>query len=49
MIDRIYDRPTADDNHEYDDRSGKDRRVTHTMIDPDRDRRKGDRRRRQPR
>jgi hypothetical protein len=46
MIDRIYDHPTAHDTQEFDERSGKDRRVIHTTVDPDRDRRKGERRKR---
>ena len=44
MIDRIDHHPTSGENKGYDERSGKDRRKVHTMIDPDIEKRKGDRR-----
>ena len=44
MIDRIDAHPTARDAKDFDERSGKDRRVIHTMLDPDRDKRKKNRR-----
>ena len=44
MIDRIDSHPTPQDMPEFDERSGKDRRQIHTMLDPDMDRRKADRR-----
>jgi hypothetical protein len=46
MIDRIDERPTSKNHKLYDQRSGEDRRKVHTMIDPDKERRKGDRRKR---
>jgi hypothetical protein len=46
MIDRIDSHPTSDDHNNFEERSGKDRRKIHTMLDPDIDRRKGDRRKR---
>lgn len=48
MIDRIDSHPTPRDYKESDQRSGKDRRRIHTMLDPDMDKRKGDRRRKNP-
>jgi len=46
MIDRIDTQPTSVDHKNYfDERSGKDRRKIHTMLDPELDRRKGERRR----
>ncbi|BBO66944.1 hypothetical protein DSCA_08740 [Desulfosarcina alkanivorans] len=44
MIDRIDHHPTPTNYDEYDQRSGKDRRRIPTMLDPDVDKRKGDRR-----
>ncbi len=44
MIDRIDEQPTPKDHKIYDRRTGKDRRKVHTMVDPDKERRKGDRR-----
>ena len=44
MINRIDEQPTAIDHKFYDRRSGKDRRKVHTMVDPIKERRKGDRR-----
>jgi len=44
MIDRIDEHPTPMSSKYFDKRKGKDRRKLHTMIDPDKDRRKGDRR-----
>ena len=44
MIDRIDSHPTPDDPIYIEQRSGKDRRKIHTMLDPAIDRRKGDRR-----
>ena len=46
MIDRIDEQPTPKDHKIYDRRTGKDRRKVHTMVDPDKERRKGDRRKR---
>ena len=46
MIDRIDTHPTPHDRIYIDQRSGKDRRKIHTMLDPAIDRRKGDRRKR---
>lgn len=46
MVDRIDEQPTPKDHKYYDRRSGKDRRKVHTMVDPNKDRRKGDRRKR---
>ena len=46
MIDRIDSHPTSDDHNNFEERSGKDRRKIHTMLDPDIVRRKGDRRKR---
>jgi hypothetical protein len=45
MIDRIDRHPTAKGTEAFDERSGKDRRKIPTMLDPDIDRRKGERRR----
>ena len=45
MIDRIDRHPTAKGLEPFDERSGKDRRKVPTMLDPDIDRRKGERRR----
>ena len=44
MIDRIDTHPTPRDPIYIDQRSGKDRRKIHTMLDPTIYRRKGDRR-----
>ena len=46
MIDRIDDHPTPINYKKFDERGGKDRRKIHTMMDPLKDRRKGDRRKR---
>jgi hypothetical protein len=46
MIGRIDEQPTPLDHKIHDKRIGKDRRKIHTMLDPDKDRRKGDRRKR---
>lgn len=45
MVDRIDEHPTARDYDFFDERSGKDRRMHHTMLDPEMDKRKKDRRR----
>ena len=45
MINRIDEHPTPRGVKNFDQRKGKDRRKLHTMIDPEKDRRKGDRRR----
>ena len=45
MIDRIDTHPTGKGLEDVDERSGKDRRRIHTMLDPKFDRRKGERRR----
>lgn len=44
MIDRIDNHPTPQDYKYVEERSGKDRRKIHTMLDPEKDKRKGDRR-----
>ncbi len=44
MIDRIDTQPTPRDDKDAEERSGKDRRKIHTMLDPDKDKRKSDRR-----
>ena len=51
MIDRIDEQPTPETDRNFrlikvfnNQRSRKDRRKIHTMLDPDKDRRKGDRR-----
>ncbi|WP_319522345.1 hypothetical protein [uncultured Desulfosarcina sp.] len=44
MIDRIETHPTGKEYNNINLRSGKDRRKGYTMIDPDLDRRKEDRR-----
>ena len=50
MVERIDDQPTPDENLlrlkgvYHDRRSGKDRRVGYTTLDPSRDRRKKERR-----
>ena len=44
MIDRIETHPTRPDFEEVDQRSGKDRRQGTTMLDPEMDQRKGERR-----
>ena len=44
MIDRIDEQPTPLEYKFYERRSGKDRRKIHTMLDPDTDKRKGERR-----
>ncbi len=46
MIDRNDSQPTAVNEKEIDQRDGEDRRKIFTMLDPDIDRRKGDRRKR---
>ncbi len=48
MIDRIDEQPTSKNQKIYDKRCGKDRRKVHTMVDPDKERRKGDRRKKRP-
>ena len=44
MTDKIDEQATQTDHKEFDKRSGKDRRKVHTMIDPGKDRRKWNRR-----
>jgi hypothetical protein len=50
MLDKIDEQPTPDEEHlrrigvYHDRRSGKDRRRGYTVIDPSKDRRKGERR-----
>jgi len=44
MIDRLDTHPTSRDFKDFDQRSGKDRREMHTMLDPGRDKRKKNRR-----
>ena len=44
MIDKNDEQPTPTDHKEFEKRSGKDRRKVHTMIDPDKDRRTWNRR-----
>jgi hypothetical protein len=44
MIDRIETHPTVKVYNNINLRSGKDRRKAYTMLDPDLDRRKGERR-----
>ena len=44
MIDRIETHPTAEGSYHINLRSGKDRRQGYSMIDPDLDRRKRERR-----
>ena len=48
MIDRIDTHPTPRDHINFELRSGKDRRKIHTMLDPAIDRRKRDRRNKEP-
>ena len=55
MIDRINEQPTAETDRNYiflnelsNRRSGTDRRKTHTMLNPDIDKRKGERRKKRP-
>ncbi len=48
MIDRIEMHPTPPGHEEFDQRSGKDRRRTHTMLDPGKDQRKVNRRQNSP-
>jgi hypothetical protein len=48
LIDRIDTHPTPPNKIYIEERSGKDRRKIHTMLDPAIDRRKGDRRKRSP-
>ena len=55
MIDRIDEQPTPETDRNFrlikvfnNQRSRKDRRKIHTMLDPDKDRRKGDRRKKRP-
>jgi hypothetical protein len=45
MIDRIDRHPTAKGIEAFDERNGEDRRKVPTMLDPDIDRRKEERRR----
>jgi hypothetical protein len=44
MIDRIETHPTLSGSEAVDQRSGKDRRQGTTMLDPDMDQRRGERR-----
>ena len=44
MTDRIDEQPAPTDHKKFEKRSGKDRRKVHTMINPDKDRRKQNRR-----
>jgi len=44
MTDKIDEKPAPTDNKEFDKRRGKDRRKVHTMIDPDKDSRTCNRR-----
>lgn len=44
MIDRLEMHPTVEGYNNINLRSGKDRRKGYTMVDPDLDRRKGERR-----
>lgn len=44
MTDRNDDQQTQKNHKESERRSGKERRKVHTMIDPDKDRRQWDRR-----
>jgi len=44
MIDRIETHPTTEKYYTINLRSGKDRRKGYTMVDPDLERRKGERR-----
>lgn len=44
MIDRIEMHPTTEEYNNINLRSGKDRRKGYSMVDPDLDRRKGERR-----
>ena len=44
MTDRIDEQPVPTDHKEFEKRIGKDRRKVHTMLDPDKDRRKWNRR-----
>lgn len=44
MIERKGDQPTPQGSDTVDERSGTDRRRTHTMLNPDVEKRKGDRR-----
>jgi len=46
MIDRIDEHPTPISLKNFDKRKRKDRRKLNTMIDPHKERRKGDRRKR---
>jgi hypothetical protein len=48
MPDRIDEQPTPQNQITHEKRSGKDRRKVHTMINPDKERRKGDRRKKRP-
>jgi hypothetical protein len=44
MPDRINEQPTPLNQINHERRSGKDRRKVHTMVNPDKERRKKDRR-----
>lgn len=44
MIDRIDNHPTSQDYSDFEERSGEDRRKIPTMLEPDIDKRKEDRR-----
>ena len=44
MIDRIDNHPTPSGYNAVEERSGEDRRKIHTMLDPEIERRKKDRR-----
>lgn len=46
MIERIDNHPTPRGYKDFDERSGRDRRKIHTMLDPDIDKRKENRRKR---
>ena len=48
MTDKIDEQPTPTDRKEFEKRSGKDRRKVHTMINPDKDRRVWNRRKKNP-
>ena len=49
MIERKDNYPTLRDYQDIDERSGRERRKAHTMLDPDMDRRKADRRKKRQR
>lgn len=48
MIDRIDNQPTPFGYEDPENRSGEERRKIHTMLDPDIDKRKGERRKKDP-